>query len=100
MALPRALIDGPPDLNRFALSTEFCRIGWTKLDGGLKDVMAHVTMLAMHKDGRTTPPPRWGRNPPTDMTFGSDTDAPLEPPHRTLGEVRSIRLRTVLGGTS
>ena len=101
MALLRALIAGPPALNRFALSKEFCRrIGWTKPDGGLKDMMARVSMLAMHKDGRITlPPPRWGRNPPAPMTFGPDTDAPLEPPPRTLDEVRPIRLRTVLGGT-
>ena len=100
MALLRALIAGPPALNRFALSKEFCRrIGWTKPDGGLKDMMARVSMLAMHKDGRITlPPPRWGRNPPAPMTFGPDTDAPLEPPPRTLDEVRPIRLRTVLGG--
>ena len=101
MALLRALIAGPPALNRFALSKEFCRrIGWTKPDGGLKHMMARVSMLAMHKDGRIAlPPPRWGRNPPAPMTFGPDTDAPLEPPPRTLDEVRPIRLRTVLGGT-
>ena len=48
MALLRALIAGPPALNRFALSKEFCRrIGWTKPDGGLKHMMARVSMLAM-----------------------------------------------------
>ena len=50
MALLRA--DRPPALNRHALSKEFCRrIGWFKPDGGLKDMMARVTMLAMQKDG-------------------------------------------------
>ena len=40
----------PPALNRHALSKEFCRrIGWYKPDGGLKDMMARVTMLAMHR---------------------------------------------------
>ena len=44
----RELIAGPPALNRNALSKEFCRrIGWYKPDGGLKDMMAKVTMLAM-----------------------------------------------------
>ena len=33
------------------------------------------------------------------LTFGSDTDPPLEPPPRSLDEVRPIRLLTVLGGT-
>ena len=57
MALLRALIAGPPALNRHTLSKEFCR---AKPDGGLKDMMARVTMLAMHKDGLITlPPPKW-----------------------------------------
>ena len=34
MALLRALISGPPAINRHALSKVFCqRIGWRKLDG-------------------------------------------------------------------
>ena len=63
MALLRALIAGPAQFTRHALSKEFCRrIGWVKPDGGLKDMMARVTMLAMHKDGLITlPPPRWER---------------------------------------
>ena len=52
MALLRKLIAGPTALNRHALSKELCRcIGWVKPDGGLKDMMARVTMLAMHRDG-------------------------------------------------
>ena len=51
MALLRALIAGPPARNRHALSKEFCRrIGWYKADGGIKDMMARVVMLAMHRD--------------------------------------------------
>ena len=101
MALLRALIAGLPALNRFALSKEFCRrIGWYKPDGGLKDMMARVAMLAMHRDGRIAlPPPKWGRNPAVPITFGPETDAPLEPPPVTLDEARPIRLRTVLGAT-
>ena len=46
MALLRALIAGPPPLNRHMLSKEFCRrIGWFEPDGGLKDMMARVAML-------------------------------------------------------
>ena len=46
MTLLRALITSPPTLHRHALSREFCRpIGWFKLDSGLKDMMARVTML-------------------------------------------------------
>ena len=68
----------------------------------LKDMMARVTMLAMHKDGlksNVLPPPKWGRNPAVPMTFGPDTDAPLSPPPEQVDEVRPISLRTVLGGT-
>ena len=61
MALLRKLIAGPPALNRHTLSKEFCRrIGWLKPDGGLKDMMARVTMLAMHGDGLILP---WIRIP-------------------------------------
>lgn len=50
MALLRALIADPASLSRRALSIEFCRrIDWLKPDGGLKDMMARVTMLAMHR---------------------------------------------------
>ena len=58
MALLRALIAASPPPNRHALSREFCRrIGWLKPDGRLKDMMARVTMLAMHKDGLIVLPP-------------------------------------------
>ena len=60
MALLRELIAGPPALNRNTLSKEFCRrIGWYKADGGLKDMMARVVMLAMHSDGRIQLPVDW-----------------------------------------
>ena len=89
----RALIAGPPALNRFALSKAFCRrIGWYKPDGGLKDMMARVTMLAMHKDGLIVLPlPKWLLRNPAVLIFGPDTDAPLEPPPETLDEVRPVR---------
>ena len=73
MALLRALIAASPPPNRHALSREFCRrIGWFKPDGGLKDMMARVTMLAMHKDGLIIlPPPKWPRPPRRPMVpFG------------------------------
>ena len=51
MALLRGLIASPARLSRRALSIEFCRrIGWVKPDGGLKDMMARVVLLAMHRD--------------------------------------------------
>ena len=66
MALLRALIAESARLSRRALSIEFCRrIGWLKPDGGLKDMMARVAMLAMHRDGLIElPPPRWQRSRP------------------------------------
>ena len=101
MALRRALIAGPPPLNRHALSKEFCRrIRWLKPDGGLKDMMARVTMLAMHKDGLITlPPPRWERGRQKPIVFGPDTEPPLFPAPTTLDDVRSLDLRTVVCGT-
>ena len=100
MALLRALIAGPPALNRHALSKEFCRrIGWYKADGGIKDMMARVVMLAMHRDGRIElPPPKWRQNRPGPITFGPDTEPPRLPPPTTLDAVRPLEMRTVVRG--
>ena len=61
IALLRALIAVDPQPTRAGLSRKFCRrIGWFKPDGGLKDMMARVTMLAMHRDGLIVLPPPKG----------------------------------------
>ena len=101
MALLRDLIAGPPALNRHALSKEFCRrVGWYKADGGLKDMMARVVMLAMHRDGRIElPPPLTRRNRPKPIVFGPYTEPPLLPPPPDLDAVRPLTLRTVVRGT-
>ena len=95
MTLLRELIAGPPALNRHALSKEFCRrIAWFKADGGLKDMMARVVMLTMHKDGLIElPPPKWAQNRPGPIIFGPDTEPLLPPPPTTLDEVRPVELR-------
>ena len=101
MAPLRALIAASPPPNRRALSREFCRrIGWFKPDGGLKDMIARVTMLAMHKDGPITlPPPRWERGRPKPIAFGPDTEPPLFPPPTALDDVRPLQIRTVVHST-
>ena len=101
MALLRALIAGPPPLNRLALSKEFCRrIGWLKPDGGLKDMMARVTMLAMHRDGVIElPAPTRRKHRPRSIVFGPHTEPPLFPAPTTLDEVRPLDLRTVVRNT-
>ena len=101
MALLRALIAGPPALNRHRLSKEFCRrIGWFKPDGGLKDMMARVTMLDMHRDGLIVlPPPQGRQNRPKPIVFGPDTEPPLFAAPTTLDEVRPLDLRPVVRGT-
>ena len=101
MALLRTLIAGPPPLNRHMLSKEFCRrIGWFKPDGGLKDMMARVAMLAMHRDGLIAlPAPKWRQNRPRPIVFGPETEPPLFPAPTTLDEVRPLDLRTVVRGT-
>ena len=99
--LLRALITGPPALNRHALSKEFCRrIGWFKPNGGLKDMMARVTMLALHNDGLITlPPPKGRQNRPGPIAFGPHTEPPLFPAPTTLEEVRPLDLRPVVRAT-
>ena len=98
MALLRALIATSPPPNRHALSRQFCRrIGWFKPNGGLKDMMARVTMLAMHNDGLIVlPPPKWPRPPRRPMVFGPDTEPPLFPPPTTLDEVRPLTVQRVV----
>ena len=94
MALLRALIAVDPQPTRAGLSREFCRlIGWFKPDGGLKDMMARVTMLAMHRDGLVVlPPPKGRQHRPKPVVFGPDTEPPLLPAPTTLDEVRPIDL--------
>ena len=101
MALLRALIAADPQPNRAALSREFCRrIGWFKPDGGLKDMMARVTMLAMHRDGVIVlPPPRGRQYRPKPIVFTPDTEPPLFPVPTTLEEVRPLDMRIVVRGT-
>ena len=101
MALLRSLIAGPPALNRHALSKEFCRrIGWLKPDGGLKDMMARVAMLAMHRDGVIAlPAPRGKQGRAKPMVFGPETEPPLFPAPTTLDEVRLLDFRTVVRET-
>ncbi len=98
MALLRALIAVDPQPTRAGLSREFCRlIGWFKPNGGLKDMMARVTMLAMHRDGLIVlPPPKGRQHRPKPVVFGPDTEPPLLPAPTTLDEVRPLDLRTVV----
>ena len=101
MALLRALIAAEPQPTRAALSREFCRrIGWLKPDGGLKDMMARVTMLAMDRDGAIAlPPPKGRKHRPRPIVFGPDTEPPLFPAPTALDEVRPLDLRTVVRET-
>ena len=101
MALLRVLIAADPQPSRAALSREFCRrIGWLKPDGGLKDMMARVTMLAMHKDGVIAlPPPRGRKYRPRPVVFGPGTEPPQFPAPTSLDEVRPLEMRIVVGGT-
>ena len=101
MALLRALIAVDPQPTRAALSREFCRrIGWFKPDVGLKDMMARVTMLAMHRDGLIVlPPPKGRQYRPKPIVLGHDTEPPLFPAPTTLDDVRPLDLRTVVRDT-
>ncbi len=99
MALMRELIAASPQQTRAGLARAFCRaIGWVKPDGGLKAMMARVTMLSMHRDGIITlPPPRHGQPPRRVPEFGPETEPPVTPMPQTLDAVRPIRLVKVTG---
>ena len=101
MDLLRELIASPEGYTRRRLSVEFCRrTNWRKPDGGLKDMMARVTHLAMHRDGLIVlPPPRRGavrvRKP---IVFTEATDCPrLLPIPTQLDQVRPLRVTIVTG---
>ena len=99
MKLMRELIATEP--TRSAISSAFCRrVGWLKPDGGLKSMMARVTMLSMHRDGIIELPPP-SRAPPVlkPIAFGPDTDPPPSASPKTLDEVRPLEIRIVAGGT-
>ena len=99
MALMRALIAASPQQTRAGLARAFCRAtGWVKPDGGLKEMMARVTMLRMHRDGIITlPPPRQVRSPPRPPRLGPETEPPVTPMPQTLDAVRPVRLVKVTG---
>ena len=99
MALLRALIAHRPPLNRAQLAKAFCRrIGWYKPDGGLKNMMAKVVLLKMHRDGRIVlPPPKQPQNRPRPILFTQGTEPPLFPPPTRLDEVRPLQLLPVTG---
>ena len=101
MTLLRSLIASPEGYSRKALSKVFCeRIGWYKPDGGLKDMMARCTMLAMHRDGiLTLPPRRQAPTRPKPIVFGPETEPPSSPAPTTLDEVQPLTVRIVVGGT-
>ncbi len=98
MALMRALIASSPQQTRAGLARAFCRaIGWVKPDGGLKAMMARLTMLKIHRDGIITlPPPRRLRLPPRPPSFGPETEPPASPP-LTLEAARPLHFVKVTG---
>ena len=81
------------------LARAFCHaIGWTGPDGGIRAMMARLTMLAMHRDGIFTLPPL--RRAPRRLRGperGPETDPPQAPMPETLDAVRPIRLVRVTG---
>ena len=99
MTLLRELVATEP--SRAAIARAFCRrTGWLKPDGGLKDMMARVVMLRMHRDGIIRlPPPRWQPGRPKPVVFGPDTEPPLFPAPATLDEARPLEMRIVVSGT-
>ncbi len=99
MELLRSLITQHP--TRAAIARAFCReTGWYKPDGGLKNMMASVTFLAMHRDGLITlPPPKHPPVRPKPIVFGPDSEPPRSAPPTTLDEVRPLAVSIVTGGT-
>lgn len=60
LAWIRKLISDRPEVSRKEISVLFCqKVGWLKIDGGLKDMSCRVAMLKMERDGHfILPPPK------------------------------------------
>lgn len=91
--LIRQLIAEVPRRNRAQLSRVVCeRLGWTKPDGGLKEMSCRVAMLRMHRAGLLTlPEPRNGNgngHPYRRTTQATDPGLPIDLPVEQLSDLR------------
>jgi hypothetical protein len=65
--LINALMADNPDDSRFKLSFKFCKeVGWVQPNGNPKDMVARGYMLALHRSGHITLPPKRS-NPPNPL---------------------------------
>jgi hypothetical protein len=96
----RNLMQQDPSLGRTPMSRRLCELwGWTKPNGGLKDMTCRVALLRMHADGLITLPPsrmagvtrRKPHFPPTPATD------PQEPIVQPVHELAALTLRPVTG---
>ena len=86
------LIAQDPKLQRSALSRKLCQLwGWTKPNGGLKDMTCRVALLRMQTDGLITlPPSRIGlvrRRAHFAPTTASDAKTAIKQPVHELGRI-------------
>ncbi len=97
MTVLRELLASDKNYSRWKLSKVFCeRIGWYKTDGGLKDMTARCTMLAMHRDGIITlPPPRQKLIPRKPIVFGIETDEPAIAIPTSLQQLQPLQFQIV-----
>ena len=67
--LINTLMADNPDDSRFKLSFKFCKeVGWVQPNGNLKDMVARGYMLALHRSGHITLPPKRS-NPVNPLTI-------------------------------
>jgi hypothetical protein len=89
----RQLISEEPRKNRAQLSRAVCQqLGWSKPDGGLKEMSCRVAMLRMHRDGLIhLPEPRNGNGnglPYRRITRATDPGLPIDLPVEQLTDLR------------
>jgi hypothetical protein len=91
----RAICAGPAYPTRASISRAVCRaLGWTKPDGGLKDMSARVALAKMAADGLITLPAPTCAQPTPRRHLEATIEAgpPIECP---LSELRPVSLRVV-----
>jgi hypothetical protein len=96
----RDLISADAGRNRAELSRLVCDlVGWTRPDGGRKDMSCRVAMLRMHRDGLIElPPPRTtnanGRRRPRQRTLLGEPGASITASAGQLGELTLATVET------
>jgi len=93
IAFINELIAGHPDMSRWALSRELCRLwNWVQPNGALRDMVCRSLMLELHRAGHIRLPAKKGafRNPLVDRKKPKPVPVDEQPIQAELSEIRPL----------